>query len=143
MLWLVAAGALFLAKVTKGRKYVYWLIPVGLLFIGVCALVWAPIPWTGQTVASLGGRLLAYPLGWLGDLVNAGVGPMATVAIVVLLIAGFLDLLDRVPDNYVKTAIVVVPILAVIAVGPVANSVQHVTRVVSGRSTTVVSGITH
>lgn len=143
MLWLVAAGALFLAKVTKGRKHVYWAIPVALLFIGVCALVWAPIPWVGQTVASLGGRVLAFPLGWLGDAVHADVATMATLAIVLLLIAGALDLLDRKPDNYVKTAIVVVPILAVIAAGPVATSVQQVTHAVSGRSTTVVSGITH
>lgn len=138
LLWITAAVALFLWRVCKGRKKMPWPIPPVLLFIGVSSLVWAPIPWFDTTLASMAGTVLSKVLGLIPGL---PVGVAAAVAILALLIAAVFDLSDKHPDGWAKTAILVVPFLAVIGTGPIPTAVQQFTNTVSGHSTDVVSTI--
>lgn len=141
MLWIVALFALFLWKITKGRKKMLWFIPPILLFLGVCSLVWAPLPFVGGSLATWIGTLLGWVLGWLAGLFSASSATAATVAILALAIAAVIDLLDKQPDKWAKTAIVTIPFLAVLATGPIASGVDSITRSVSGHSVSVVANI--
>lgn len=138
LLWIAAGAALFLWVVCKGRKKMLWFIPPVLLFIGVASLAWAPIWFIDDTLASLAGGLLAQALGLIPQL---PVGVAATIALVVLLVAAGFDLSDKKPEGWVKTATLVVPVLAVIGTGPIPHAVQEFTRTVSGEATAVVTNL--
>lgn len=108
-------------------------IPFFLLAIGTSTLA----------ATTLGDRLAAWflgaPLGWLGQLI--GVIPtvpavtgavVATVALVAIVVLAVFDLLDLRPDGIAKTAVIVGPFLALVAIGPVAGGASGVFDAVAG-----------
>ncbi|EIF01241.1 hypothetical protein [Saccharomonospora glauca] len=129
---LLAAVFFFvLYRTTKGRRRIPWPVPVILLFLTSTSLaVSPPVGWLMGKVADL-----------LGSFGLSAAGT-AALTIVVLLVALVLDLMDKKPDGVAKTALIVIPLLAVIASGPVGDAVRNVNDGVARMGTNVISTVT-
>lgn len=135
MLWL--AGGLFLflrhlitplANHGKVKKVLWW-VPYALLVLGVCALMLAPIPFTDVSIA----QGLAYVASWLFGLLGSAIGAPAAaiggVALFILIVAALVDLIkDQKPDGIAKTAVFLLPVLALVAAGPIAANILDFTH---------------
>lgn len=112
----IAAGGLY---VVLGRKLTgnwgakaWFLRPLMLL---ICAASLA-----NTVIGVWGARLFAGVLGWAGGLFGASAALLAGVVGLLLLVGTALDLKDKRPDGIAKTGLVLLPILAMVASGPLA-----------------------
>lgn len=145
ILWIT--GAFFLAIRWAWNKYLgsgkanKWLWPVPYLMLAVAAfaLLFAPLPFGWGTVAGLG----AYLFTWLFGTIGAPGRIIAGLALIVVLIVGFGDLIkDRKPDGMAKTMLFVAPVLCLAAGGALAAQVLQVTHLVGDVGPTVVTSLT-
>lgn len=118
--YLVAAAAFGLWAVLKrkmtGRVAMrLWFVPPALLLIGSASLANTGL---GAWVAGLIGAVIAWPAGLIG------VSAAAAIVVVglLLLVATVFDLKDRNADGIAKTGLILLPILAIAASGPLAAS---------------------
>lgn len=136
MLWV--AGGLFLAlrklaERLQGRKLFerLWWLPFALLSLAVWAFAYAPLPFGWGTPAGLLGTIVKWVLQWPGSWIGVSASLIATVVLIVLLGFAAVDLFsDKKPDGIAKTAVYVIPILALVAGGSVAAQVLHFTHLV-------------
>lgn len=135
---LATLGSLFAAafffvlyKTTKGRSKMPWIIPVILLFLATTSLaVSPPAIWGMGKFADL-----------LGSFGLSAAGT-AALTIVVLLVVLVLDLRDKKPDGAAKFALIMIPLLAIIASGPVGDAVRNVNDGVARMGGNVISTVT-
>lgn len=120
-----------LYKIVKGRKKIHWIIPVILLFLATTSLAVSPPA--------------IWAMGKIGDGVN-GLGfsaaGSAALTIVILLVVLVLDLRDKKPDGGAKFALILIPLLAVIASGPVGDATRSVNGGVARMGDNVISTVT-
>lgn len=114
--YLVAVAAFGLWTVLKrkmtGRIAMrLWFVPPALLLIGSASLANTGL---GAWVAGLVGTVIGWPAGLVGVSGTLAVGVVALL----LLIATALDLKDRNADGIAKTGLIMLPILAIAAAGP-------------------------
>ncbi|MCI2424331.1 hypothetical protein MOQ72_43770 [Saccharopolyspora sp. K220] len=130
---LAAFGIYFLlTRVRNWPRFVHDLIP-GLLkllalFTGTSALLFIPLPIPSLNISSLG-DVLAWVLGLPFELIvlifGGTVGAMAAIVLGLLILGTVFDVgLDKKPDGIAKTTMVIGPVLAMIAIGPVADMVN-------------------
>lgn len=141
MLWLVAGAAFFLRYILSKTKRMPWFIPPSLLLVGICALAWAQIPFIGGSLASWIGTIPGWLCGLLAGLINVPTSVVVTLVMIGLIIAAAKDLLDKQADKWAKTAFLLLPFLAVSAVGPIAEAVTHITQTVGSTGVTVISHV--
>lgn len=121
----------------KDKKWMPWFIAPLLLLVGACCLA-----------VSVLGELFAWAvggvLGWLGGMIPGGItgALIATVVLVLLFIGTLVDLLDKIPNKFAVTGLVLMPLFALIAVGPFAVGIRGVTGTVSDVGTASFSSIT-
>jgi energy-converting hydrogenase Eha subunit A len=143
MLWL--AGLFFLAirKIAqKWKKKSLWFLPPALLTLAVFTLAYAPLPFGWGTLAETGATVAKWVLGWIGGLIGVSAQAIAGILLALVLVFGLHDLIkDHKPDKWAKTAIYALPVLALSSSGPIAQSVLHVTQMISGVGPTVVAAV--
>lgn len=127
---LVPLFFLFLYRIVRKRR-VHWVIPPVLLFL--TATTFAVTPAGHWVMGKLAGLLSGMGLSPAGS---------AALTIVLLLVGTFLDLRDKRADGVAKTGLVLIPLLAVIASGPIADAVNGVTTGVSNVGHTTISTVT-
>lgn len=143
MLWLVLLLALILRRALKkfNLKRAWWL-PFILYVVAMFALLFAPLPLGWGNLAGLAAKVLNFPLGWVGGLIGANAAIIAAVLLVVLLVLGIVDLWkDKKPDGWARTMAITVPILALVASGPIAKQVRDTVDTVNDKSPAVVEQI--
>jgi hypothetical protein len=140
-----AAAVIFLVawKVTKKKGKLPWFVAPAVLFLGINALMMAPLPWIGGSIAEGVGAVFEVPIGWIASAMHTTGPILATAAIVVLLILAISDLHDKKADKVAKSAMWLLPCLAVIAVGPIAEGVQTVNHSVGTAATAAISNLFH
>jgi hypothetical protein len=111
-----------LIRKRKAKWLPWFLAPIVLFLSSTCF-----------ALSDLGHWIARVPFGWVTGIPAAFGGPsaavIATVILVLLLLAALLDLFaDKKADGWAKTGIVLVPLLALIAVGPIAQSVNNITN---------------
>lgn len=143
MLWLAGFFFLALRFVAKkiGKKKL-WFVPFMFLTLGVCALAYAPLPFGIGSIASLVAGMADWVLGWVGGLIGVSSAVIAGLLLVLVLIFGLVDLIqDHKPNGMAKTMVFALPVLALIAAGPIASNVQNGIETVGGWGPNVVSTI--
>lgn len=103
----------------------WWLRP-SLLFMFSASLA---ATWLGELLAGWLGGLFD----WITDLFDVGAGgELIAGALLVLMVLGtVLDLKDKKPDGFAKTGLIMIPLLALIAAGPIASGTRDLTGKVS------------
>lgn len=91
-------------------------VPFALLAIGTMTLADTIVGVWASTY------LIEPVLGFLGGFVGISAALVAGVAFVLVTIAAVFDLIDLKPEGIAKTAVMVLPFLALVAVGPVADA---------------------
>lgn len=112
----IAAGGMYFIlgrKLTGNLATKAWFLRPTLLLICAASLANTII---GIWVA----RLFGGVLGWAGGLFGASGALLAGVVGLLLLLGTALDLKDKRPDGIAKTGLVLLPILAMVATGPLA-----------------------
>lgn len=89
-------------------------VPFALLAIGTVTLADTVVGVWASTY------LIEPVLGFLGGFVGVSAALLAGVAFVLLTVAAVFDLIDLNPEGIAKTAVLVLPFLALVAVGPFA-----------------------
>lgn len=150
--WAIFLVLIIIYKVTgrkqpggKGEnktKLIIGIIRETLLFAAVCALVFAPLPFGLGSVGTAVGSLLLTVFGWLGSLVNLSGTTVATVLLIAAVVVAVWDIVsDLNVDRPAKNALIVMPFLCLIAVGPIASGVQNVVGGIQGTATNSVSNV--
>lgn len=150
MLWLSAGAAFILAylvhRVTKsyeGKKQWLKLVPFSITAVGIFALSMAPLPFGAGSVAALAALIAIWPLKLLAALFGVSVGKIAAILLIGVIGAGLIDLWkDKKPDEWAKTMLFAVPVLVLIATGPVVNPVKDVIETIGGVGPSVVAKVT-
>lgn len=101
-------------RVSKMLAKAWWVSPL-MLLVASAAITNTII---GVWSAKLGGGMF----GWVGGLVHASGATTAGVVFLLLLVGTCLDLVDKRPDGIAKTGLIVLPLLALIMVGPLAGT---------------------
>ena len=110
-----------------------------LFLVALTALLQAPIPWFGTTIAQIGADLA----GWLFGLLGLGevTGAMAEIGLWALLIATVIDLKGKKVDKIARTAVVLAPMLAILSAGPVGTGMETALDNLNSGSVQVVQDI--
>lgn len=143
MLWL--AGLFFLAlrklaKKLKNKKL--WFLPYTFLVLAVAALAYAPLPWGWGSLGGILAALVGWVLGWIGGLLGVSAAMIAGLLLVLAIVFGLVDLIkDQKPDAWAKTMVYAVPVLTLVAAGPLAANVLEFIQTLGGLGPTVVSEI--
>ena len=142
MLWLAGLTFLALRKLsTKLKNKRLWFLPYGFHVLAGSALAYAPLPFGWGSVAGIGAKVVAWVLGWPAKLFGDGAVTVQIIAGVLLALAlafGLVDLLkDRKPDGWAKAMVYTVPVLALIAAGPFADTVELAIQTIGGVGPTV------
>ncbi|GAA1983297.1 hypothetical protein [Amycolatopsis minnesotensis] len=143
MLWL--AGVLFLAIRHKAKKWkkVGWIFNIVLMALAVWALMLAPLPFGWGTIGGVLAWVVKWGLGFLGSWANVAAGPIAAVAMVIVIWFGAHDVIkDKKPDAWAKIAVYSLPVLALLAGGSIADKILHFTDMVGHLGPKVVASIT-
>ncbi len=119
---LSAIGLLIVYFILRNRssRFLPWFVPPAILLLASCAFSLSDL---GQGAGHWLNIAFGWPATWFGA------APIISVAItlVVLLVALFADLLfDQKADKWAKTALVLVPLIAMAASGPIAQGIQSV-----------------
>ncbi|UJW36946.1 hypothetical protein L3Q67_45105 (plasmid) [Saccharothrix sp. AJ9571] len=139
-LMLFPAGLFFFTwnKVRKmSKKWLPWFIAPLLLLLAACCLA-----------ASVLGDLFAWAIGgalsWIGGMLPGGItgALIATFVLVILFVGTILDLVDKTPNKFAVTGLILIPLFALIAVGPFASGMRGLTNQVSEVGTASFSSIT-
>jgi hypothetical protein len=121
----------------RKAKWIPWFLAPIVLFLASTAFALSDF---GRWVARV-------PFGWLTGIPAAFGGPSAAVTatcvLALLLLATLLDLLaDKKADKWAKTGIMLIPLLALIAVGPLSQSMNNVTTNVGRVGTQGIDALT-
>lgn len=112
----IAAGGLY---IILGRKLGAWAARVW--FLRPVLLLICSASLASTIVGVWAARLAGGVLGWIGGLVGASAALLAGVVGLLLLVGTALDLKDRRPDGIAKSGLIALPVLAMIASGPLAS----------------------
>ncbi|RFU39109.1 hypothetical protein DZF91_24135 [Actinomadura logoneensis] len=119
MSYVVAAVAfglwIILGKKLSGHLLKFWWLRPSMLL--VCS---ASLASTG--VGTWAAHMLGKPMGWVGGWVHVSGALVAGGVGVLLLVGTVLDLKDRHPDGIAKTGLIALPLLALVASGPLADT---------------------
>lgn len=144
MLWLAGLFFLALRKLAQkfnGHRYTWWL-PYAFLALGVFALAYAPLPFGLGSIGTLVAQLVGWLFGWIGSWFGVSATIIAGVLLVLSLAFGLVDLLkDRKPDGAAKTMVFALPVLVLVASGPVAANIGQFIELVGGVGPEVVANI--
>lgn len=150
MFWLSALAAFILFYLTRritksfeGKKPWLRLVPFAILAVGVFSLSMAPLPFGAGSVAGLAALVAIWPLKLIAALFGTSVGKIATILLLGSILAGLIDLFkDKKPDEWAKTMLIAVPVLVLIATGPVVDPVKNAIEAIGGVGPTFVTKIT-
>ncbi len=112
----IAAGGMYLIlgrKLTGSLAAKAWFVRPAMLLICAASLA-------NTIIGVWGAKAINALLGWVGGWFGASGALMAGVAGLLLLLGTALDLKDKRPDGIAKTGLILLPILAMVAVGPLA-----------------------
>ncbi|MGI5208960.1 hypothetical protein ACQEU6_46280 [Spirillospora sp. CA-108201] len=112
----IAAGGLYFVlgrKLTGNWATKAWFLRPAMLLVCAAALA-------NTVIGIFGARLFGAVLGLIGGWFGASAALMAGVVGLLLLVGTALDLKDKRPDGIAKTGLVLLPILAMVASGPLA-----------------------
>lgn len=123
-------------RMAKGRSDKLEFIPFALLLIAMSTLANSGL---GRWVAT---QALAPLFGWVGGWAGVSGAVAATVALALIALAAGCDLIDLEPNGVAKTAVMVLPFLALISVGPVAGFTNDLFGAVSDGGTQMMTSIT-
>ncbi len=142
MLWLAGLAFLALRKLAiKLKNKRLWFLPYGFLVLAGCALAYAPLPLGFGSVAGVAAKVVSWLLGWPAKVFSDPAVTVQIIAGVLLALAlafGLVDLLkDKKPDGWAKSMVYTVPILALVAAGPFADTVVLAVQTVGGLGPTV------
>lgn len=112
----IAAGGLY---IILGRKLGAWAAKVW--FVRPAMLLICSASLASTIVGVWAARLAGGVLGWIGGLLGASAALLAGVIGLLLLVGTALDLKDKRPDGIAKTGLIALPVLAMIASGPLAS----------------------
>lgn len=113
----IAAVGLY---VILGRKLGAWATKVW--FLRPVLLLVFSASLANTIVGVWAARLAGGVLGWIGGLFGASAALMAGVVGLLLLVGTALDLKDKRPDGMARTGLIALPVLAMIASGPLAST---------------------
>ena len=131
--WLIIPGFFYaIYRQVKKRDKIHWLIPPLLLFLTSATFAAGP---AGRWVMDL----VAKVLGGMG----LAVGLVSSLAIILLVLGIVLDLRDKKADRFARTALVLVPLVAILAAGPIAEAVNGITNGVSDTGNAAVTRLTN
>lgn len=134
MFFLTAVFLFVVFLLIKKRKKIPWIVPPVVLFTAFCSLSLSD---PGAWLAGHLGGFVAWMGSWFGV---PGVIAISAVLVVLVLAAG-LDLMDKKADRIAIAALVLVPMLALSAGGPVAQAVNEIRGGVAEVGTTGVGGL--
>lgn len=142
MLWLAGLAFLALRKLAiKLKNKRLWFLPYTFLVLAGCALAYAPLPFAWGSVASIAAKVVTWLLGWPAKLFSDPAVTVQIIAGVMLALAlafGLVDLLkDKKPDGWAKSMVYTVPVLALVAAGPFADTVVLAIQTIGGVGPTV------
>lgn len=132
MLWI--AGLFFLALRKLAQKFVSgkagrwtWFLPFLCLVLAVTALAYAPLPFGWGSIGELLAAVVGTAFGWIGTWIGTSSAVIAGALLVLVIVFGLVDLLkDKKPDGFAKLMVFAVPVLVLIASGPVVGGVSGV-----------------
>jgi hypothetical protein len=143
MLWL--AGLLFLAFRKLAQRLQHkrlWFLPFVFLVLAVASLAYAPLPFGWGSIAGLVASLAGWVLGWIGSLIGVPAAIIAGLLLVVTIAFGLVDLIkDHRPDGAAKTMVYAVPVLVLLAAGPLAPTIYGFIDTLGGFGPQVVANI--
>lgn len=126
----------------KGKKATR-LIPFAFLLLAVAALVYAPLPFGWGSIGSILAALVGWVLGLPAALFSVPVATIAAVLLALVLVLGLIDLInDLHPDAWAKWMVYSVPVLALIAGGPLTPYVTGAIEFFGGVGPDTVAAIT-
>ena len=114
----IAAGGLYGIlgrKLGGGLAHKLWFLRPAMLLICSASLA-------NTIVGVWAARLAGGGLGWAGELLGMSAATAAGVVGLLLLVGTALDLKDHRPDGIAKTGLIVLPVLVMVATGPLAAS---------------------
>ncbi|OLZ51678.1 hypothetical protein BS329_15550 [Amycolatopsis coloradensis] len=105
-------------KISKSKqKWIPWFVsPIALLVASSCL------------AASIVGAIFEWAVGGLLGWVLPGgltVTLVASAALLFLVVGTFFDLIDKVPDKFARFALIAMPLVALIAAGPIAAGIKN------------------
>ncbi|MGW9310668.1 hypothetical protein ACWGPQ_21935 [Saccharomonospora azurea] len=130
-------------KDTSFAKRLAHLLPFICLMMMVWAFYFAPLPFgldsIAQLLANFAGWLLDFVTGWFG---LTG-GPIAAVLVLALVLLALWDLcVDGKPDEIAKTAVYALPVLVLVASGPIAPFVLDLIQTINSSTPRIAAAIT-
>lgn len=146
MLWL--AGLFFLALRFVAKKFahkhrVLKLVPFAFLALAVAAMAYAPLPFGLGSIASLAAALAGWVFGIVGGWIGVSSSVIAGLVLVLVLLFGAIDLIkDLKPDGWATAMVYALPVLVLIAAGPVAAQIQDAITTLGGVGPEVVANVT-
>ena len=150
MLWIVALTFFVLRKlalkiddkVGSRNRWVH-LLPFLCLVMMVWALAYAPLPFGLGSIAGLLASLLSWGLGFVGGWFGVSGGAVAAVGLLAVVALGLWDLaVDGKPDGIAKTAVYTIPVLALVASGPIAPVLLDLVHTINSSTPSLVASIT-
>lgn len=154
MLWIVALTFFVLRKLalkiddkvgSRNKQAGRWvhLLPFLCLVMMVWALAYAPLPFGLGSIAGLLASLLNWVLGFVGGWFGVSGGAVAAVALLAVVALGLWDLaVDGKPDGIAKTAVYTIPVLALVASGPIAPVLLDLVHTINSSTPSLVASIT-
>lgn len=135
MFFLSAVFLFVVYLLIKKRKKIPWWAPPAVLFTAFCSFSLSD--WGGTVAGWIGGFFA-----WIGSWFNVPGTWAVTAVLVLLVLAAVLDIAcDKKADKYALAAMVLVPMLALSAVGPIAYAINEVRDGVAVIGTNGVGGL--
>lgn len=127
-----------IGKLSQGKMF--WL-PFSLFVLGVFSLLFWPIPVWGESMASAAAWLLSALFGFVGPLLGASAGVIATVLLILIILGTVADLWDKKPDRWAKWSTFALAPLALVASAEFAPGVLTFVETVGGIGPQVLTAI--
>lgn len=114
---------------SAGRMF--WL-PYLFFVLAIWSLMLWPIPFWGESVASLLAYMLSALFGFVGSLIGGSAGIIASILLILVLLGTIADLWDKKPDSWAKYSTFALAPLALVASAEFAPGVLAVVETVGG-----------